>query len=291
MNDGCAWVRFVRIVLAALVLSGGAAAAQEAEADTAEADDERVVEEVIVTGTRLQGGDPTARVDVVTADDIARQGLTTVEDVIRSLPQNFSTINSSNSLHFGSDLLDANLGALGLGAATANLRGFGSKNTLVLLNGKRLAGIASSAQSLAANLNDIPAGAIERVEISLDGGSAVYGSDAVAGVINIITRRDFKGLSFGGKVEDSSTGGDAQSGNLYGGFGWGSGNASVIFTMHQARSGQIRRDRLYHERLQFPLRRRPEIQLRRYGVCEIRHRGALAMGACLAHPAAGQRWP
>ena len=234
MNDRCVWVRFVRIVLAALVVSAGAASAEEAEGDVAAAADDDLVEEVIVTGTRLQGGDPTARVDVVTADDIARQGLTTVEDVIRSLPQNFSTINSSNSLHFGSDLLDDNLGALGLGAATANLRGFGSKNTLVLVNGKRLAGIASSAQQLAANLNDIPAGAIERIEISLDGGSAVYGSDAVAGVINIITRRDFKGLSIGGKVEDSSTGGDAQSANLYGGFGWDSGNASVIITMNQS---------------------------------------------------------
>ena len=231
MEDCRAWAG---PILLGLALSAGTAMAQETDADDADSGEEEVVEEVIVTGTRLQGGDPTARVDVITADEIARQGLTTVEDVIRSLPQNFSTINSSNSLLFGSDLLDANLGALGLGAATANLRGFGSKNTLVLLNGKRLAGIASNAQQLAANLNDIPAGAIERVEISLDGGSAVYGSDAVAGVINIITRRDFKGLSFGGKVEDSSTGGDAMSGNLYGGIGWGSGNASVIFTMHQS---------------------------------------------------------
>ena len=221
-------------LFAAITMPFGNAVAQEQEGAAAEQADEEVVEEVIVTGTRLQGGDPTARVDVVTADDIARQGLTTVEDVIRSLPQNFSTINSSNSLLFGSDLLDDNLGALGLGAATANLRGFGSKNTLVLVNGKRLAGIASSAQQLAANLNDIPAGAIERIEISHDGGSAVYGSDAVAGVINIITRRDFKGLSIGGKVEDSSTGGDAQSANLYGGFGWDSGNASVIITMNQS---------------------------------------------------------
>lgn len=231
-----AWTgRAGRVValLAAIVMPFGPAAAQEDSAAVEQADDGKVVEEVIVTGTRLQGGDPTARVDVITADEIARQGLTSVEDVIRSIPQNFSTINSSNSLLFGSDLLDDNLGALGLGAATANLRGFGSKNTLVLLNGKRLAGIASSAQQLAANLNDIPAGAIERVEISHDGGSAVYGSDAVAGVINIITKRDFKGLSFGGKIEDSSTGGDAMSGNLYGGFGWSSGNASVIFTMSQ----------------------------------------------------------
>ena len=232
MREHRTWADRIGILLAALALAAGTVAAQETQ--EGDEDEGEIVEEVTVTGTRLQGGDPTARVDVITAEDIARQGLTSVEDVIRSIPQNFSTINSSNSLHFGSDLLDENLGALGLGAATVNLRGFGSKNTLVLLNGKRLAGISSLADQLAANLNDIPAGAIERVEISLDGGSAVYGSDAVAGVINIITKRDFRGLSVSAKMEDSSTGGDANSVSLYGGIGWDSGNASVILTAHHS---------------------------------------------------------
>ncbi|MCY4058253.1 MAG: TonB-dependent receptor plug domain-containing protein, partial [Gammaproteobacteria bacterium] len=209
-----------------------AAQGEEGEGD-ASADDDGVVDEVIVTGTRLVGGDPTARVEVISAEDIAMQGLTTFEDVIRSLPQNFATINSTNNLLFGSDLLDANLGALGLGAATANLRGFGSKNTLVLLNGKRLAGISSSAQQLAANLNDIPAAAIDRVEILLDGGAAVYGSDSVAGVINVITKKDYTGVSVGGKVEHSSTGGHARSANVYVGTGWGSGNVSAIVARNQ----------------------------------------------------------
>ncbi len=232
MNDDCTWAGRIGIVLAILALSAVTAAAQETE--EGDGDAAQQVEEIIVTGTRLQGGDATAHVVVITAEDIATQGFTTFEDVVRSIPQNFSTINSSNSLLFGSDLLDANLGALGLGAATANLRGFGSKNTLVLVNGKRLAGIESSAEQLAANLNDIPAGAIERVEISLDGGSAVYGSDAVAGVINVITKRDFKGVTVGGKIENSSTGGHARSVNLYGGTGWGSGNVSAILTMNES---------------------------------------------------------
>lgn len=190
-------------------------------------------DEVVVTGSRLAGGDPTARVEVITSEDIARQGLTSFEDVVRSIPENFSTINSTNSLLFGSDLLDANLGALGLGAATANLRGFGSKSTLVLLNGKRLAGINSSSDQLAANLNDIPAAAIDRVEVSFDGGSAVYGSDAVAGVINVITKRDFQGATFGGKLENSSTDGHGLSGSVYVGTGWDSGTASAIFSTSQ----------------------------------------------------------
>ena len=231
------WVRWLGVLAVAVALPAGTALAQgEEDADSGqEADDEgQVEEEIVVTGTRLLGGDPTARVQVITAEDIAMQGLTTFEDVIRSLPQNFSTINSTNNLIFGSDLLDANLGALGLGAATANLRGFGSKNTLVLLNGKRLAGISSSAQQLSANLNDIPAAAIDRVEILLDGGAAVYGSDSVAGVINVITKKDYTGATVGGKVEHSSTGSHARSANVYVGTGWSSGSASAVVSRTQS---------------------------------------------------------
>lgn len=230
------WVRRLGVLAVAVALPAGTAAAQGEEgtdSGQATADEDQIEEEIVVTGTRLLGGDATARVEVITAEDIAMQGLTTFEDVVRSIPQNFSTINNSNSLLFGSDLLDNNLGALGLGAATANLRGFGSKNTLVLLNGKRLAGENSSAQQLAANLNDIPAAAIDRVEIVLDGGSAVYGSDAVAGVINVITRTDFTGVTVGGKVEHSSTGGHARSASLYAGTGWNGGNVSAIVSMSE----------------------------------------------------------
>ena len=229
------WLGRIGVLFAAMALSAGTATAQGEESDAdADADDDQVVDEMVVTGTRLVGGDPTARVEVISAEDIAMQGLTTFEDVIRSLPQNFATINSTNNLLFGSDLLDANLGALGLGAATANLRGFGSKNTLVLLNGKRLAGINGSAQQLAANLNDIPAAAIDRVEILLDGGAAVYGSDSVAGVINVITKKDYTGVSVGGKMEHSSTGGHARSANVYVGTGWGTGNVSAIVARNQS---------------------------------------------------------
>lgn len=232
MQDGCArarWIRGIGMFIAAVALPT-AAQGEGGRRDRSATDDDQIDDEVIVTGTRLRGGDPTARVEVITAEEIAMQGLSTAEDIIRSLPQNFSTINSSNSLLFGSDLLDVNLGALGLGAVTANLRGFGSQNTLVLLNGKRLAGIQSSAQQLSANLNDIPAAAIDRIEISLDGGSAVYGSDAVAGVINIILKEDFRGLSVGGKAEHSNTGGHRRSASLFGGHGWDGGMALATVT-------------------------------------------------------------
>ena len=240
MKHDCAWtgrVRRIGMLFAALALAAGTATAQGQDGDdnapeeTAEDDQ---VEEVIVTGTRLLGGDATARVEVITAEDIATQGLTTFEDIVRSIPQNFATINNTNNLELGSDILDQSPGALGLGTATANLRGFGSQNTLVLVNGKRLAGVSNTSEQTATNLNDIPAAAIDRVEVVLDGGSAVYGSDAVAGVINVITKREFTGVSVGAKVENSSTGAGGRSASIYAGTGWGSGNVSAIFTLNQS---------------------------------------------------------
>lgn len=233
-SDLLRFVLKLGMVMAFVTLVTAIPWAAEADDNDESASGDAEIEQVIVTGTRLPKGDVTARVEVITSEDIAMQGLSTFEDVIRSIPQNFSTINNSNNLDFGSDLLDANLGALGLGAATANLRGFGSKNTLVLLNGKPLAGIQSSAEQLAANLNDIPIAAIDRVEVSLDGGSAVYGSDAIAGVINVITKRDYEGATANIKLENSNTGGNARSASLYLGKGWGTGSASVTISTSES---------------------------------------------------------
>ena len=190
------------------------------------------VEEVVVTGTRLKTGDPTARLDTITAADIAARGIASTEELIRSIPQNFSTINSGNNLAIDF-ALDTNLGPEGHGVATANLRGLGSGNTLVLVNGRRLAG-AAGASEFFANIRDIPLGAIERVEVYLDGGSSVYGSDAIAGVVNIVLKSEYRGVQATMRVEQSNNGGDQRYFTAYGGQRWGSGNVSGTISLTES---------------------------------------------------------
>ncbi len=90
-----------------------------------------------------------------------------------------------------------------MGFNSANLRGLGTSSTLVLLNGRRMANFASPGDDNGVDLNNIPAAAIERVEVLLDGASAIYGTDAIGGVVNFITRKDYQGVQvdvYGGKT-------------------------------------------------------------------------------------------
>lgn len=181
---------------------------------------------VVVTGTRL-GEDPTLRVEVLTAEEITARGLTTAEEILRAIPQNFATINAYTNTRVAPSPLDVVVGELGIGVATANLRGLGSRNTLVLVNGRRIAG-AAGVNEFFANVNNIPVAAIERVEITLDGGGAVYGSDAVGGVVNFILKRDYAGVNVSGRYEHSATGGDKNRLDAHLGYSWGDGNATAI---------------------------------------------------------------
>ena len=155
----------------------GAVNAQETE-DAAEA-----VEKIEVTGSRIrrtdiEGANP---VTVMSRVDIEKFGITSIGDVLQAIPSAGSAINTNN-----------NNG--GNGTTTINIRGIGSNRTLVLVNGKRWApGLGGSV-----DLNNIPASIIERIEVLKDGASAVYGSDAIAGVVNIITRQDFEGVHASG---------------------------------------------------------------------------------------------
>ncbi|RLV59877.1 TonB-dependent receptor [Parashewanella curva] len=183
------------------------------------------IESFEVTGSRLKMGDPSVRVESIGIGEIRARGLVSAEDIVRTIPQNLSSINSATNLDIDG-ALDTNLGSLGSGTATANLRGLGSDYTLVLLNGRRMAGTAGQ-QGFFANLKTIPADAIERVDILLDGGSAVYGSDAVAGVINIITRKDFTGGNIVAQRDSASNGGGFSKISGSYGINWDSGNFSA----------------------------------------------------------------
>lgn len=210
------------------------------EADDAEVDDDDAadgdsdVETVIVTGTRLPNGDPAAVVYSYTADEITARGVSTTEELFQALPWSFGSITTqTNSIPLGVDGDHAGdevySFGFGHGVSTINLRQLGSENTLVLINGHRIAGMAGHQDDFA-NILHVPLSAIERVDIQLEGGSAVYGSDAIGGIVNFITKKRFQGFSASYRQELSSTGADATRASLEGGYGWYSGNVTATLS-------------------------------------------------------------
>jgi iron complex outermembrane receptor protein len=155
------------------------------------------LEEIVVTGSRIPvpaNITATSPIQVVTAQDIALAGQTDAVNILNSLPQ--TVINSG--LDFGNN--SSPLAAAG-GIATADLRGLGPQRTIVLVDGRRL-GIGdpnTSNPSPAPDLDQIPTALIERVEVLTGGASATYGSDAIAGVVNFIMKRNFEGVQLDGQ--------------------------------------------------------------------------------------------
>lgn len=142
------------------------------------------VEEVVVTGTQIRGADNTTVHTVVLGRDyIDSTGFSTTTQLIQSLPQNFALEDQSGVNVPGTT-------TSGEQGASVNLRGVGEGTTLVLLNGRRM---APGFQGNAVDISALPLSAIERVEVLTDGASAIYGSDAIGGVVNFITRHDFSG--------------------------------------------------------------------------------------------------
>lgn len=171
---------------------------------------------IIVTGSRIRQ-DPTRSalpLQVITPDDLTREGINSPEQLISYLSTNG---NGADNLASNTDVTSgAQRGTNGLSAA--NLRGQGSSATLVLLNGRRVA--AHGLTGSAVDVNQIPFAAIERVEVLKDGASAIYGTDAIGGVINFITRTNFQGVSLTG-FTDITEEGDSPIYRLSGTVGYG----------------------------------------------------------------------
>jgi iron complex outermembrane recepter protein len=206
-------------VVMSLGLAGQAAAQQDAPTD---------VEEVVVTGSYIAGTpeDAALPVDVLSAADLEEQGSPTVVQLVKTITASGSGIGESNRYNGGA------------GTASINLRGFGASRTLSLFNGRRMAdSAAASFQGGGANLNFIPTAAVGRVEILKDGAAATYGSDAVGGVVNFITRRDLDGLELEGEYAFI----DGSNGDWFANAAWGSqfDGGNVLFT-----AGYRRRSRL-----------------------------------------------
>jgi iron complex outermembrane receptor protein len=165
--------------------------------------------EIVGTSIRQRLDSQTALpISTMRAGDFAKQGLSTVQEVLATIPMNQTSTGSSQSVGAGTG-----------GRASASLRGLGSDKTLVLLNGRRLANHPFFADSV--DLNIIPVAALDRVEILRDGASAIYGSDAIGGVINFVTKRSYRGLeaSVEAYQPGGSGGADEQRINLSGGWG------------------------------------------------------------------------
>lgn len=184
--------RYISLLCIVFVTFVGHAQVED-DADTAQQE----LEELVVTGSRigkpeLEGSSP---VQVLDLSYITRSGQTSVGQLLREIP----------SVAGGAQTTQVNYG--GDGTNQISLRGLGSTRTLVLMNGRRLppstTGLSATSISSAVDLNTIPISLVERIEVIKDGASAIYGSDAVAGVVNVITRRDFQGLTL--NVQTGST--------------------------------------------------------------------------------------
>lgn len=199
------------------------------QADAAEA----AAEPIVVTGSRIAGAPSPAPVIRIGAADIRDAGQADLGEVARSLPQNFG---GGQNPGIGNAQGAPNENANANGASTFNLRGLGSNATLTLLNGNRF---AYTGVSSVIDVSAIPVSAVERIEIVADGASAIYGADAVAGVVNILLKRDYDGLSAMARVGASTDGGNVQQQyGVLGGKTWASGG--LLAAYDYSRSSSIR---------------------------------------------------
>ncbi|MFZ6754804.1 TonB-dependent receptor [Undibacterium sp. Dicai25W] len=194
--------RLVRLLFVSGVAIGAMAQPALAQQTAPEA------QRVEITGSSIKRveSEGVLPVTVMKREDIERTGATTAQDLVNMIPGNF-----------GGSVVANNVGATGA-PSTANLRGIGSQYTLVLLNGRRLANYAIGSNPV--DLNSIPLSAIEKIEVLRDGASAIYGADAIAGVINFILKKNYQGLEasfYGTKVDQGN--GDTRSFNVLGGYG------------------------------------------------------------------------
>ena len=171
------------------------------------------LERVIVTGSNIKRTDAetASPVQVLTREDIERTGKQSIQEVLRGITADGQgSISSSFSAGFAS------------GSAAVSLRGLGVNSTLVLVNGRRMTtyGLADDGTRNFVDLNSIPLEAVDRIEVLKDGASAIYGADAVGGVVNVILRKNYKGASIGGSYGQTGRG-DGQSTRAFGTLGFG----------------------------------------------------------------------
>lgn len=208
------------VARAAMLLVGGLAALPSLAQSGA-------AQRVEITGSSIKriAGESAAPVQVLRRDDIEKSGVSNVEQLMR----NVAAMVSSNSTAAASAAGDTTGGL-----SSISLRGLTAERTLVLINGKRIAPYGSPSSSVAVDVDSIPIAAIDRVEVLKDGASAVYGSDAIAGVVNFILRRDYKGLELSAGYGDAAADGKGQVAKASAVFGVGDLASDRFNVMAQA---------------------------------------------------------
>ena len=182
--------------LMALIGVAGTAVAQEAAP--------QAMQRVEVTGSSIKriAKEGALPVQVITYDQIEKQGITSAEQLLATISSNGTGADNMTS---GNNVFGADADRVSGGASFASLRGLGPNSTLVLLNGRRIA--THGASGKAVDLNSIPMGAISRVEILKDGASAIYGTDAIGGVINFILKTNYNGVEASATTNSTEAGG------------------------------------------------------------------------------------
>ena len=221
---------------AVAILLGAGLTATSALAQTGE------IAEVIVTGSYIRGTpeDAALPVDVLSAQDLQKQGAPNMVDIVKSIPGVQSVLGETNQ--FASQATT--------GSGNINLRGLGAVRTLVLMNGRRL---ASSPGGSGVDTNLLPTAAIGRIEVLKDGAAATYGSDAIGGVVNFITRTDLNGLELNGSYTaiDGSNGDYTLSAN----YGWVGDRGDALLSVgyrHRSELDTLERDWAVNDYLENP---------------------------------------
>ncbi len=210
--------KVAKAVRIAMMFGAGAAAAISAPAFSAEEESAEDVERIEVTGSRIKRADMEGAnpVQVITRQDLVASGISNMGDILQEIPS-VAGAGTNTAINNG-----------GSGAIRVSLRGLGSNRTLVLLNGRRMVASGTGANS-SVDLATIPTAIVKRVEVLKDGASAIYGSDAIGGVVNIITRDDFEGFEFnaGYDIGTEESDGETKNFDLTIGFSNDKGNAVV----------------------------------------------------------------
>ncbi len=259
---GKPWFANLITLLASALLATAAGAAEEAEEAEDAANAERDVETLVVTGTRLARlpSELSSQVFVLSAAELRDTGEGTLEGALRRLPQNYGGGNESAPFitDVPYDRTAFNGTANVFGGSTINLRGVGERGTLVLVNGKRLA--MSGLLGGYADISSIPLHQVDRVEIVTDGASAIYGGDAVGGVVNIVLRDDYDGVTANLR-HDAPTGGGYRrlNASVAATLSWAHGQLSGAFTF---------RERTMHALADSPLRHFLDDSYRNYFTAE-----------------------